>query len=268
MSGQAYAFMALVAGVIGIGLLFFYVYQVPKLIEAGVQNQVFYLLLIPWGLSCAVFLFGAMRSYARFTYKHLGSALELGGPVVLFALVLVGGFKLVPPAPETFDLTIRAHSADGSQPIITSGRITLDLDNDRRTESFGSNGEANFKGIPPKFMEATVKMLPQVDGYAEQWVRHKLRGNVLDIALERAQTPQIILKGILMPAPGRRRHIKIIVDGQKGEATADEWGRFELPVYGKDGERIRLKVYDGSELAYDDYQTLPGPVTVLIKKVR
>src|SRR5215470_11257905 len=119
LSASTYAMIALVGLVLGLGLLFFYVYQVPRLVESGSQSQVYYLLLIPWALACAAFLFGAMRSYARFTHKHLGNALELGGPVVLFGLVLVGGFKMVPAAPQTFDLTVRAHDEDGKAAMIT-----------------------------------------------------------------------------------------------------------------------------------------------------
>ena len=96
--------IALVGFLFAIAFTFFYVYQVPKLVEGGAQGQIFYLLLIPWALSSAAFLFGAMRSFANFTHRRLGGFLELGGPVVLFCLVLVGGFKLVPPPPETFDL--------------------------------------------------------------------------------------------------------------------------------------------------------------------
>jgi hypothetical protein len=125
LSAMAYAAIALVGLFFTLGFTFFYVKQVPKLVEGGVQGQVFYLLLIPWALSSAAFLFGAMRSYAHFTQRHLGSFLELGGPVVLFCLVLLGGFKLVPPAPETFDLAVRAHSADTA--LVTSGQITLEL---------------------------------------------------------------------------------------------------------------------------------------------
>ena len=112
LSAKNYVIVALLGLIFAAGFTLFYVYRVPKLVESGVQGQVFYLLLIPWALSCAAFLFGAMKSYARFTHKHLGNFLELGGPVVLFCLVLVGGFKLVPPAPETFDLAVRAHSKD------------------------------------------------------------------------------------------------------------------------------------------------------------
>src|ERR1035438_264699 len=104
LSAQNYVIVAMVGLILAVGFTVFYVYRVPKLVESGVQGEVFYLLLIPWTLSSAAFLLGAMKSYAQFTYKNLGNFLELGGPVVLFCLVLVGGFKLVPPAPETFDL--------------------------------------------------------------------------------------------------------------------------------------------------------------------
>ena len=260
LSAMAYALIALGGLAIGIGLLFFYVYQVPKLIESGAQNQIFYLLLIPWALACAAFLFGAMRSYARFTHQHLGSYLELGGPVVLFCLVVAGGFKLVPAAPETFDLTVRPHSADGRNPIITSGTITIDLDTARRTESLGANGEADFKGIPPRFRGATLKILPQVEGYEEQWQRHKLHGNVLELPLVRATQPVTHLVGSIVPPPANWRELRVTVDGQTAEGTVDELGRFSLDVNGKDGDKVRLMIYAGQAIVYYEFQALPGPV--------
>src|SRR5271167_4789227 len=167
LSAVNYAIIAGLGLVIAAGFTLFYIYQVPKLVANGAQGQVFYLLLIPWALACAAFLFGAMKSYARYTNKQAGGFLELGGPVVLFCLVLVGGFKLVPPAAESFDLTVRAHSADQQEAIITSGKITLDLDNDRRSAPLGANGEADCKGIPAKFKGATLRVLPQIDGFTE-----------------------------------------------------------------------------------------------------
>jgi len=262
LSAQAYVIISLMGLLIGIGLLLFYVYQVPKLVESGVQNQVLYLLLIPWALACSAFLFGAMRSYARFTHRQVGNALELGGPIVLFCLVLVGGFKLVPQAAESFDLTVRAHSADGAVPIITSGKVTLELENTRRTESIGLDGEANFKGIPARFRGATVRVLPEVDGYKPAWQPHKLLGSALDFPLERADQPVTHLGGSIVPPPEDWNKIRLIVDGQSSEGKVDELGRFDFPVNGKPGDSIRLKVYAGGKLLYDDFQTLPGPVNL------
>ncbi len=264
LTARAYATIALVGLTIGMGLLFFYVYRVPKLIESGVQNQVFYLLLIPWALACAAFLFGAMRSYASFTGRQLGNALELGGPVVLFCLVVVGGFRLVPPPPETFDLTVRPHGPTGTEPIIASGKITIDLDNDRRSKAIGSNGEADFKGIPAKFRGATVGVLPQVDGYKQEWQHLELKGAVLDVTLLRAPPPFTHLTGSISPPPKDWAALRLMVDGQPAEGKVDELGRFDLQVNGRDGDTVRLKIYDGAKLVFDDYQTLPGPLTLTL----
>ncbi len=48
------------------------------------------------GASVDAFLFGAMRSYATYSGKVLGGLLELGGPVVVFAMVMIGGYWLIP----------------------------------------------------------------------------------------------------------------------------------------------------------------------------
>jgi hypothetical protein len=262
LSAGTYAIIALIGLAIGIGLLFFYVDQVPRLVETSSQNQLYYLLLIPWALACAAFLFGAMRSYARFTHRHLGSALELGGPVVLFGLVLLGGFKLVPQVPPMFDLTVRAHSQ--KEPIITRGRITIEFDSASRTERFDANGEANFKEVPARFELATLKMLPQVSGYEQTWQQHKPRRRVLDVALIPAAQPVTHLIGTIVPPPANWKILRVIVDGQPGEGQVDQLGRFALQVNGSGSDTVRLRIYAGNKLVYDDDETLPGPVTLTL----
>jgi hypothetical protein len=55
-----------------------------------------------------------------------------------------------------------------------------------------------------------------------------------------------------------------MVDGQSREGKVDELGRFDFPVIGKDGDTIRLKVYDDTKLVFDDYQTLSGSLTLAL----
>jgi hypothetical protein len=260
LSAGSYAIIALVGLVFALAFTVFYVHWVPELISGGVQNQVFYLLLIPWALSSAAFLFGAMRSYAQFTHKNVGNLLELGGPVVLFCIVMVGGFKLIPPQPETFDLAVRAHAKDS--PLFTSGHITLDIPG-LPQRPIGPDGEANFKGLPPSLKETQIRVLPQIEGYEEKWVTKKIDGGVIDVYLDRLH-PVTVLFGSIVPPPPAHSSIKITVDGQDGETSPDELGRFKMNVNGSTGIRIRLKVYRANEIVYDDYQILPGPVTVPI----
>jgi len=268
LSAMSYVIIALVGLILAAGFTVFYIYKVPGLVSSGSEGKVFYLLLIPWALASAAFLFGAMKSYASFSYKQLPNLLELGGPVVLFCLVLAGGYKLVPPAPETFDLTVRPYSADGRDPIITSGKITIDLDNDRRTASLGDKGEADFKSIPAKFRSEPLKVLPEIAGYDNKGQRLTLaaNSNVLEVPLQRAAP--ISLKGRIDPPPANPKSIRIVVDGQKEETSPDDLGRFELSVNGKAGDRVRLIVYADGKSVYEDFQQLPGPVTLTLPSRR
>ena len=252
----------LLSGVVCVGTLCLYVFLIPRLIEAGIQNQVFYLVLVTWGLICAGILTGVMHSYARVKLKHFGIEWELGGSAAIAFLLVWGGFRLVPPAPETFDLTVRPHGAESIGSIIRSGKITIDLDNDRRSKAISSNGEADFKGIPEKFKDATVGVLPQVDGYKQEWQHLELKGAVLDVALQRAPPPATRLTGSIIPPPKDWTTLRLMVDGQPEEGKTDKLGRFDFQVNGKEGDTIRLKIYDATKLVFDDFETLPGPLTL------
>lgn len=89
MSPMAYAIISAVSLIIGIGLLMLYTFKAKNLANQDINNTIFYFLLFPMGFSAAAFLFGAMRSYARYSGKQFSGYLELGGPVVLFLLVVV-----------------------------------------------------------------------------------------------------------------------------------------------------------------------------------
>jgi len=257
LSPLAYATMALVGLAGAVGLTIFYVYQGPRIAQSGAQGLLSSLLQVLIALACATFLFGAMKSTGKFTSKSS----TFGGPAALFVAVL-SILIAKGSAGEPFDLTVRAHSADGSAPIITSGEIIIDLDNDRRSAAIGSNGEADFKGIPAKFKGATVGVLPQVDGYKWEWQRLELKGSVLDVTLQPAPPAVVRLTGSIFPAPKDWADLRILLDGQSVEGKVDERGRFDFQVNGKNGDTVRLKIYDGSKLVYDNYQTLPGPLNL------
>lgn len=225
--------------------------------DRTVQGQIFYLLLIPWALSSAAFLFGAMKSYARFTYRHLGNFLELGGPVVLFCLVLLGGFKLVPPAPETFDLAVRASSAD--TPLITSGQITLDLPGLPHTD-IGPDGEANFKGLSAKVRGKPVRVLAKVDGYEEEWLTPTLEDSVLNVKLRR--THPVTVQSIRLIPPPNGKVVKITVGDQNVETSFNELGEAKFNVSGRPGDRLPVEVFINGERIDSNYRVLGGVIEI------
>jgi hypothetical protein len=125
------------------------IWKAEKLTAFGLTGSLFYIVLLPLGLAAAAFLFGVLRSFATHRGQHLGGVLELGGPVVAFALVVIGGFILV-PNPATFALTVYVHGAGGPQDLVlqNSGYVVLRLGLESRKEPIGEDGQAYFPAIP------------------------------------------------------------------------------------------------------------------------
>jgi len=77
---------------------------------------------------------------------------------------------------------------------------------------------------------------------------------------------EVTLLGSILPPPEKGNAVKILVEGQNGETSPEELGRFKLNVNGKAGDRVRLQIYVNGKMAYDDFQVLPGPIAVSLFK--
>lgn len=67
-------------------------WKVDKLVALGLTGNFYYLLLVMLGLTAAGFLFGALQSFATYKGRQFAGTLILGGPVVVFLMVLILGF--------------------------------------------------------------------------------------------------------------------------------------------------------------------------------
>ena len=152
-----YAIASLICFLCGFGLLALLIWKADTLVRLGLTGNLYYLILLPMGLAASGFLFGVLRSYARYRGEPLGGVLELGGPIVAFAMVVIGGFVLVPNL-ATFPFTVYVHGEAGPQEIVlrNSGRVVMDLGLDRRSEPIGENGQAFFPAIPANFRGQNV----------------------------------------------------------------------------------------------------------------
>lgn len=182
-----YSFAFLFTGIV---FTWFYLVWAPNHRGEEIDCRIYFPILIVWGLLCASFLTGVMRGYASISHRSPPLAVMVTGPVAVFLLVIGLGAKFAQCAPSTFDLTVRPYAADGKASLIKSGTIVLDLDNDRRQEDIGTNGEANFKGIPGRLSGSVIAVLPRVPGYKENWQKLKLTGHVLDVRLEPEENQQ------------------------------------------------------------------------------
>jgi hypothetical protein len=84
--------------------------------------------------------------------EPFGGVLELGGPILGAALVVNGGFFLV-PNPTAFALSVFVHGEAGAHDLVPkdSGEVVMELGPDIRRQLIGQNGQAYFAGIPPSF---------------------------------------------------------------------------------------------------------------------
>jgi uncharacterized integral membrane protein len=171
----------------GLLLLFVFLSHARDLVSLGLVGQFYYPILVILGLFVAGFLFGALRSYAVYQGNHAFGKLQIAGPIVAVALVVVGGFVL--PAPATnFPLTVYVHGPAGQmdRPIRNEGSVLLDLGGDPRTASIGDRGQALFTEIPASFRGQKVNV--GIDAGAFERVdgdRLTLEGNTLYLPVRR-----------------------------------------------------------------------------------
>ena len=190
--GQALRFGILAAaGFVGFLLvLWILLANAEMLVRFGLTGQLFYVALIPLALSAAVVLFGSLRSVASFQGKVFGGLLEMGGPVVLFVLVLVLGFLLVPQA-TPFSVTVYVHGPQGTHDLVLRGKgsVILDLDQDRRREEIGDKGQAFFGEIAPTFRgrEVPVGLVAEGFALAESSRRVKLASSTVYLEVKRLE---------------------------------------------------------------------------------
>jgi hypothetical protein len=179
----------------------------------------------------AAFLFGALRSYARYRGKQFGGVLELGGPVVAFVIVLILGFWLPAPA-SNFPLTVYVHGAGGPQDLVLrgSGYIILDIGGDRRKRPIGNDGEALFPEVPANFRGQEVLVALDAHGYelADPHQKAHLTGSSVYVAVRKEPGR---LRGYVQDDEGKPlAGVSIAVAGLT--TSSDAAGYFELAIPG------------------------------------
>jgi hypothetical protein len=202
------------------------------LTSLGLTGNLYYVALIPLALCAALVLFGVLRSYAAFRGEHFGGVITLGGPIVAAALVIIGGFTLV-PSPLPFAITCYVHGHAGPQDIVLSnqGSVVLDLAGDRRSVPIGANGQAFFPGIPANFRNQTVYLSVESPDYEATTAKpHKLRDPMY---LEVKKKPGKLFGRVTDENGQPLANVDLTVAGLTAKTTESGAFKFEIP-----GERM------------------------------
>jgi hypothetical protein len=250
-----YALLSLGSFAGGLLLVFLLLRNARLLVSLGLEGRFYYLILLPLGLSVTGVLFGAFRSVALYRGKHLGGWLELGGPIVGFALVVILGFTLPPPA-SNFPLTVYVHGSVGQQdlPLRNEGAVLLDLGGDRRRERIGDMGQALFTEIPANFREQKVNVALDSSDYERPDNRPlELEGTSLYLEVRRKP---LHITGNVVDDETKAPLVGATVSVAGISTKTLEQGRFDLALPSDHvGDHMVMSV------SADGYRTWSGAVT-------
>jgi hypothetical protein len=189
---------------------------------------------------------------------------SVAGGIAAFVIVLVLGYYFYAShdSGDSFTVNVRPH-AEGV-PQFTVGKIRLEYGANTPTNDLNSSGDAEFKDVSRQYFGKKAKVLPKIEDYEEEYQEVSLGDKPIDLTLKKKPV-ETKLKGRIVPIL-KGKTVKILVEGEDTAAVPDEYGRFEILVHRKDGERVRVSVWINNKQVYDEYQILPGPVMLSIKK--
>ncbi|HVO73178.1 MAG TPA: hypothetical protein VMT35_04085 [Ignavibacteriaceae bacterium] len=242
----------------------------PRLTEFGITKSFYYIILIPVGLASAAFLFGALRSSAKYSGKTSYGSIELTGPVVIFCLVVIGGFYFASPESE-FLLTIRTVNTARPEKIINEGSIIIDLGEQRLEKKLNENGEIMFPGISSKFIGKPLTLFPQIKGYKIKGSNSiKIPENHVIYLELNERIDSTLLRGMVIDQKGNPVD-SVFIDIESGiaSATSDDKGRFSVIAPASVGEAVLLTALKNGSTLYRDFITVTekGSITIKLRNV-
>jgi hypothetical protein len=232
--------------------------------RTNLPDGLYYLILIPLGLACAAFLFGALRGYAKYSGQVFAGNLELRGPVVLFLLVILLG--MYANRATDFSLTVRVHGPGGPADVIRNGTLTVYLGNVQRTVQIGEDGEAIFNGVPSSLIGQKVRVLPSARGYEFTTSDSVMvpESRVIEIGLARRSFQTSIRGSVVDESGDPVSGATIDVNSGMVIATSDAGGNFTAVVPLEEGTVVNAVVRRSSFRPYEFPLTLSDSVPLRI----
>ena len=230
-----------------------------------VNPSAFFFLLIPLALVCAAFLFGAMRSHAKYTGKVYAGTLELGGPVVVLALIILLGFKFRPMEKE-FSYTINVFDGRDTTEVINDGVVELFFGTARVVKNI-SDGQSVFSELPWGYKGRSAILITKAKGYITKRQTVVMEsGNIAqNIFIEKIKD-SISIHGLIKDAQKRpvKNAVLVFADGLVKE-TSNAYGNFNVTMPLKDGDEVPLRIYMDDKLVYDNLVVLSNTVSLNIQ---
>jgi hypothetical protein len=247
VSVATYLLISGISLVAAVGIGYYYFHNMIHGSTEKMDDRVFYLVLILFGMAASALIFGIMNSYASLKGIQANVTYKFTGPVVGVILTVLGGF-LIPKGSSDQFLTVRVSDQDKNP--VTRGHVTLTFPHYQRDAQVNEKGMVVFPEIPFDQLRSKIIINVVSDGYASLTV-DTLLASFDPIDLTVTQSKIIRISGTVKDAADRPiRDVDVVVDGTPYAAKTINDGSFQIPIPGYHfGDRITLVT---SHPAYED----------------
>jgi len=176
-----YIIISAIGFLLSVFCVYYYIHFIQGNVSEEVSQEVFYLILILFGISASAMIFGVMNSVGVLKGERSGTKYYLTGPAVGVVLVVLGGFYL-PRSTVKRILSVRVMN-ERHFPV-TSGKVTIFLSQYTREQVIDNNGLAVFSDINVDDLTGKIKFDITSEGYSRM---------VFDTLLRNPAPIQIIL---------------------------------------------------------------------------
>jgi len=244
---STYLIISAVSLIAAVAIGYYYFHSMKQNGTEKMDNQVFYLVLVLFGIAVSALIFGIMNSYAALNGVQSGVTYKFTGPVVGVILTVLGGFMLPKGGTDQL-LSVRVFDQDGK--AVTKGNVSITFPQYQRQSSINDNGMVVFPQIPYDQLRNKIIINVTSDGYTPKTIDTLLSNfQPVDVTLDQAQVMRI--SGTVKDAADNPiRDVEVQVDGTPYAAKTINDGSFDIPIPGYHfGDRITLIT---SHPAYED----------------
>ncbi|MEO8764414.1 MAG: carboxypeptidase-like regulatory domain-containing protein [Ginsengibacter sp.] len=230
-----------------VGIGYYYFHYMKQGATEKMDDRVFYLVLVLFGMAASALIFGIMNSYATLKGIQANVTYKFTGPVVGVILTVLGGFMLPKGSTDQF-LSIRVFDEDKNP--VTRGKVTLSFPHYQREADINEKGLVIFPEIPNDQIRSNIIINVVSDGYASMNI-DTLLNNFDPVTLVLKQAKIIRVLGTVKDAADRPiKDVDVVVDGTPYVAKTINDGSFNIPLPGYHfGDRITIVT---SHPAYED----------------
>lgn len=251
VSVTTYLLVSIVSLIAAAGIGYYYLTYMKKGGSEKMDDRIFYLVLVLFGMAASALIFGIMNSYATLKGIQANVTYKLTGPVVGVVLTVLGGF-MIPKGLSDQILTVRVFDQDKSP--VTRGHVTLSFPHYQREAAINEKGMVIFPEIPYDQLRNNIIINVVSDGYTTI-TKDTLLANFDPVNLILEQAKIIRIAGTVKDAADRPiRDVDITVDGTPYATKTTNEGSFQIPLPDYHfGDRITVVT---SHPLYEDKQKI------------